>query len=591
MIHRSLLFEAVQERKRSLLTTLLEALKATEDTNTKQKTEPSSEPVAEAEKETDDDQENQTIKEEKSTEAENVFKIVAVLEKLEHVHEEHNDVLSEANKEIKSSRVTKVINMEKKIRSAKETLGTKDQKGLNLLDQPNAEGNTLLDITASIDDDEATKMLLDHGASPNVQDSDGNSPLHTICLQKDIQMATCIVKNQGKLLPNKDLQTPAIEELFFDQPDQDVKELMAAITKSQHKNEILDKILRKEHILFRLVEDDKSEVLSIVLERLTRAEQDEYVNLVRDKVLGNTCLHLSTLSHPSLSCTSVLLKAGAKLKTNEAGLTPKIEDFFTEENENNITAALVDGLAERVKANQLDKKEAIKLLIPDDKERRILFQLAERSHWKLIKEWANVEKINFSNVVPRMAAEELQTMVEVAKEGIWEKDEVHAFLGEEDNEKNVMLSHLGLETQKEVANWNRERTNQIAHKMGSKFILWLIEEANEGDWNGEELGEALCQLDSDNKLKLAKVADEELQKQLAALNKTKTCNSVPLLGANIQEWLYNEAENGIWDQEQVFRVLERQETEGGPVVSARVKHLGMYGIQSCQKYHKLICSL
>ena len=76
--------------------------------------------------------------------------------------------------------------------------------------------------------------------------------------------------------------------------------------------------------------------------------------------------------------------------------------------------------------------------------------------------------------------------------------------------------------------------------------------------------------------------NEELQKQLAALNKTKTCLSVPMLGSNIQQWLYQEAEEGKWNKDIVSRVLERKETEGGPVVSAKVKNLGMYYIENCR---------
>ena len=568
VIHRSLLFEAIQERKRSLLTTLLQALTATGETTTKQ------------DKEMDDEKEKVPITEDQNSVSEKVFQILTVLEKLEQAHEKHNEVLIEANKDIKSSGVTKVSKMEDKIRSVKETLGTKNKMDLHLLDQPNAEGNTLLGLTTSMDDDEATEMLLSHGANPNVQDADGNSPLHAICLQKDIQIAKCILKNNGRLLPNKKLQTPAIEELFFDQEAQDVKELMTTIAKSQHKHEILDKILRKRHILFRLVEDDKSEVLSIVLEKLTASEQEEYVNLIRDEVDGNTALHLSTLSHRSLNCTSTLLQAGAKLKTNEAGLTPKIEDFFTANNEAQITTALVDGLVERVRANQLDKKEAIKLLIPNGKGRRTLFQLAKRSHWKSIREWANEHGIEFSDIVPRMAADDLETMADAAKEGFWEKEEVHALLCVEDIERTVLFSRLGFGTQKEIASWNPKGTNQIAHKMSTDFIRWLVQESKEGNWDGEELGAALCQLDSDNKLRLATVADEELQKQLAALNKTKTCNSVPLLGGDLQEWMYQEAMEGRWNQEAVFGVLERQETARGPVVSSRVQNLGMYPVYS-----------
>ena len=83
-------------------------------------------------------------------------------------------------------------------------------------------------------------------------------------------------------------------------------------------------------------------------------------------------------------------------------------------------------------------------------------------------------------------------------------------------------------------------------------------------------------MNSDNQLKLSTVVDEELQKQLAVLNKEKTCLSVPLLGSNLQQWIYQEAEEGRWDKDLVFRVLERKETEESATVSAKVKNLGMY---------------
>ena len=84
---------------------------------------------------------------------------------------------------------------------------------MQLLDQPNAKGVTALHLTSRMDDDEATRMLLEHGANPNVQDSDGNSPLHTICDQKDIETATCIIKNHGRILSNNKPKTPAFAEL------------------------------------------------------------------------------------------------------------------------------------------------------------------------------------------------------------------------------------------------------------------------------------------------------------------------------------------------------------------------------------------
>ena len=166
-------------------------------------------------------------------------------------------------------------------------------------------------------------------------------------------------------------------------------------------------------------------------------------------------------------------------------------------------------------------------------------------------------------------------MVAVAKEGHWKKEGVHDLLCEEDDEGVVLLSRLQLNSQQEVAAWNQKRTLQIAHKMSPEFLQWLILEANEGDeWNSEELGAAFCELDEDRNLKLA-TFDEELQKKLSVLNKTKTCLSVPMLGSNIQEWLYQEALEGRWDQDMVFSVIERQETDGSVAVSPKTKNLSM----------------
>ena len=244
--------------------------------------------------------------------------------------------------------------MLKWIRRKYENLWRRQEK---LLDQPNSDGKTVMHIATSKNDGEATRMLLEGGADPNVQDSNGTSPLHTVCNSKDIETATCILEKNGRILKNKESEKPALADLFFEQEEEKVTKLMKTIGKSNHRKEILEEILREKHILFRLVEEDKSEILSIVLKELTEAEQEEYVNLEKG---GTTCLHIATLITKSIRCTSMLLEAGAKLiRTNADGLLPKIEDFFTEENDDQITSALVDGLVERVETKQLDQKKSV----------------------------------------------------------------------------------------------------------------------------------------------------------------------------------------------------------------------------------------
>ena len=132
-----------------------------------------------------------------------------------------------------------------------------------------------------------------------------------------------------------------------------------------------------------------------------------------------------------------------------------------------------------------------------------------------------------------------------------------------------------MKSQQEVAVWNEEGTLRIVHKMSTEFLDWAINEAQQGRWNGEALGAAFCELDEEGRLKLATVP-EELRKRLAVLNKTKTCLSAPMLDSTILEWIYQEAVDGRWDQDLVFKWLEKEETEEGVVVSARVKNLGEF---------------
>ena len=134
VIHRSLLFEAIQEKKRSLLNEILEALTAIEVPKTKENTS------GEAKEETNDDEVKLTIIEKEETDSENVSNIVNALQKLEEVHREQNENLRKANENLKSSGVSKVVKMQEKIQRVKENLGEKEKTELHLLDQPNSQG-------------------------------------------------------------------------------------------------------------------------------------------------------------------------------------------------------------------------------------------------------------------------------------------------------------------------------------------------------------------------------------------------------------------------------------------------------------------
>ena len=168
-----------------------------------------------------------------------------------------------------------------------------------------------------------------------------------------------------------------------------------------------------------------------------------------------------------------------------------------------------------------------------------------------------------------MSASELEKMVVVARDGHWDKTSVFNFLCTEDKDGKLFLSRLDLNTQTEAAVWNQEGINQIVHKITKELLLWIVQQANEGNWDREGLANAVCQKSSDKRPKLP-LFDEEAQKELAVLNRSKTCQIIPWLGSNLQEWIYQEATEGRWPQEIVSKVLQREEKEGGQVVSSKI---------------------
>ena len=167
VIHRSMISDAIEQEKRSLLKEILEVLEAQ-----RMKT-PSPWP----------------FKEKQKPDSEALSEIKTSLAALEEAHMLHKPRLISANEKIKNTDIARVYKLDESIRSLRERLGTEEIIEL-VIDQPNPAGETPLHISTSLNDVEATRQLLDHGANPNVQDSAGNSPLHTICSERDIQTAT-----------------------------------------------------------------------------------------------------------------------------------------------------------------------------------------------------------------------------------------------------------------------------------------------------------------------------------------------------------------------------------------------------------------
>ena len=168
-----------------------------------------------------------------------------------------------------------------------------------------------------------------------------------------------------------------------------------------------------------------------------------------------------------------------------------------------------------------------------------------------------------------MSADFHTWLISQANEGNWSKEEVGSIVCRKNADNQLILATLDTETQKDAAVFNKEKTNDVAHLLGADFQQWLIQQVNEGKWDKEELASAVCYKSPDKGPTLPLFA-EEAQKQLAVMNKAKTCQIVPWLGSNLQEWIYQEATAGRWPQEMVFSVLKSEEKEEAQVVSAKI---------------------
>ena len=109
VIHRSLIFEAIEKQRRSLLREILEAI-AVQGVITLN-------PWSHKEK-------SIKSKEEKDAYSSKISKLATVLDRLEQAHRQENETLVEANQDFKNPGLNKVSKMLDKIRKVKEARGT-----------------------------------------------------------------------------------------------------------------------------------------------------------------------------------------------------------------------------------------------------------------------------------------------------------------------------------------------------------------------------------------------------------------------------------------------------------------------------------
>ena len=175
-------------------------------------------------------------------------------------------------------------------------------------------------------------------------------------------------------------------------------------------------------------------------------------------------------------------------------------------------------------------------------------------------------------IAHNLGLEFVQWLIKQKINGHWEGKDVESIVWRENKELTSIFSQLDFETQKQAAMFNPEKTLEVAHLMVAEFVLWLIKQAQEGNWSKEEVGSVVFRRNSEDQLIIATL-NEETQKQVAVFNKAKTCSAVPYMEdeGDFLPWLYEEAEKGEWDQKMVFEALVKEELDGKASFSPRIK--------------------
>ena len=117
--------------------------------------------------------------------------------------------------------------------------------------------------------------------------------------------------------------------------------------------------------------------------------------------------------------------------------------------------------------------------------------------------------------------------------------------------------------------WNQRATGQVAPRFCSDLLQWILQQVDEGNFNNAEFARGVCDKSTDQRPTLPSL-EEEVQKKLALLNKDKTIFILPWLSSNLQKWIYQEAQEGRFDQDEVCKVLKREEKEGGEALSLKI---------------------
>ena len=143
----------------------------------------------------------------------------------------------------------------------------------NEISRKTDDGSTPLHISVCNDNFQASLLLLQEGANPNIKDNLGNTPMHHCCTKNDLKLAEALIAAKGRvLIPNSLYITPVKTAEFYKQTA--ISEYLWTIQKGTISRPSLKSILKK-YLQLPYAEEE------------TEEEEEEPINYIQNKKSQN----------------------------------------------------------------------------------------------------------------------------------------------------------------------------------------------------------------------------------------------------------------------------------------------------------------
>ena len=90
------------------------------------------------------------------------------------------------------------------------------------------------------------------------------------------------------------------------------------------------------------------------------------------------------------------------------------------------------------------------------------------------------------------------------------------------------------------------------------------------EWSKEEVGRIACKKNNSNILILTTL-DNETKREVATYNKKLTLSALPYMDEDFIKWIYQEAIEGRWDQQEILQAIVKVESDGKACFKAKIK--------------------